>query len=251
MAKSLADEQEAKKELIREEMTVRQQAALEQSRAELERKLAGEGLRLTADGKYERIPEWAEAQAAAEREKARGKAEGEREGKHGIVDLSAATAADAGERRSLIDESRTVASELEKVGSWAELRKTRTFAGMDDDGIAAHMKNLSDRLARARTGAAMNKNEEALYDRLTGGSLDVAPQQAANLLRKLASAEARILSSKLKQEGELKTRPLSEVTSELDEIASSGAPSKGTRVYTLEERRAIDAVKARILAGRR
>lgn len=220
-------EQEDKKEQMRAQLAAQMEAHAAQKEQDIANKLAAEGLRRTATG-YELDLSFAEAEAEKARRIATGKAEGEREGKGGIVELPAPTVAEAGKTRALIDESRTIADELAKVDSWADLRKSRTFSGMDTEGIGAHMANLADRLGRARTGAAMNQFEADLYNRLTGGSLDVEPKQAANLLRKLASAESRILSSTLKMEGELKTKPLKEITDELDGLAvekPSGIPA--------------------------
>jgi hypothetical protein len=97
---------------------------------------------------------------------------------------------------SIINEARNVATELDKADqSWAELKTSKLFSGMDDKGIALQMQNLADKLGRARSGAAMSEAEQSLYNKLIGGDITASPKQSAQLLRKLANAEARTSKS--------------------------------------------------------
>lgn len=121
-------------------------------------------------------------------------------------ELPPAMLTETSKSKSLIDESLFIAKELENVKSWADLQKSKAFSGLDTDGIALQMKNLADRYARVRTGAALNKSEEALYDQLVGGDLTADPKQASKLLKKLASAEVRIMDSTLGFAEELGTK---------------------------------------------
>ena len=83
---------------------------------------------------------------------------------------------------------------------WLGYQAMQMFSGLDKEGTAVEMKNLVDYLTRARTGAALNENEEKTYDKMIAGDATASPRTAAIVLRKLAASNARLLL------GELNTR---------------------------------------------
>ena len=100
--------------------------------------------------------------------------------------------------RGVIAEAKTLASELDKQNiSWKDLQGSKIFSGLDESGIALQLQNLADRLARARSGAALNQTELTTFNKMVGGDLSASPQQVAKLLRKLAEAENRNLKVQL------------------------------------------------------
>lgn len=145
-------------------------------------------------------PEAIAAQAKLKGEEARAEAQGKQdvEGVNGfpLKDLPPTVAYDLAKSKGVIDEANQIANALDASGkSWADLKTSQVFSGLDKDGIALSLKNLADRLARARTGAAINVTEQKLYEDLVGGDLTADPKQVANLLRKLAQAESRMGNS--------------------------------------------------------
>lgn len=100
--------------------------------------------------------------------------------------------------KAVIEEAKLLAQEIDQIGpSWADLTASKFFSGMDKNGVGLALKNAADKLARARTGAAMNDSEIQLYNQLLGGDLTASPPQVAKLLRKLAQAESRMTQSQL------------------------------------------------------
>lgn len=97
-----------------------------------------------------------------------------------------------GESAAVIKEARDIADAIKSGISWEELQGSKAFSGLDKTGIGLTLSNLADKLARARTGAAMNKEETTLYNKLVGGDLTATPKQVSNLLNKLANAESRM-----------------------------------------------------------
>ncbi len=94
--------------------------------------------------------------------------------------------------KSIIDEARLVASEIEKIPSWGQYQASKYFSGMDKDGVASSVKNLIDRLGKLRSGAQLNDSEQKTYDSILGGDFSVDPKLAAALIRKFATAENRM-----------------------------------------------------------
>lgn len=112
--------------------------------------------------------------------------------------LGAEEQKDLGKSYGVIQEATTVADMLDQSkNGWLDYRLLRNFGAADKDGLGVAIANLADRLTRARTGAALNKNEQKLYEAMVGGDLTVDPKQAANLLRKLADSEQRNLTSRI------------------------------------------------------
>jgi hypothetical protein len=112
--------------------------------------------------------------------------------------FSAAAADELRKSYAVVQEADTVADMLDKSDlGWGDYQLMRRVGAADKDGLGVAIKNLADRLTRARTGAALNKNEEALYSKMVGGDITVEPKQAAKLLRKLAASESRYLQSSM------------------------------------------------------
>lgn len=128
---------------------------------------------------------------------------------------------------AVINDSLSLADALEQSGgNWLDLRKIRNFSAYDKEGLALVMQNLADRLTRARTGAALNGNEQKLYDRLVGGDITVDAKQSAALLRKLAAAESRYVSGAIDFSKKLATndtQPLLDKYKSIDEKYGLGA----------------------------
>ena len=102
------------------------------------------------------------------------------------------------EQKSFIEESASIANELNQIDSWTDFRKMRSFSSADKNGLALRLKNLADKLARARSGAALNDAEKKHYDQLISGDLTASPQDASRLLRKLATTEAKYVQDQIK-----------------------------------------------------
>lgn len=113
------------------------------------------------------------------------------------ANLPAAMTAQLAKSKSVIDEALNIAKDLDGVKSWTDLQSIKRFSGLDRQGVGLELKNLADRFARARTGAAMNASEVKLYNDLVGGDITAGPGQVANLLKKLADAESRTAVSEL------------------------------------------------------
>lgn len=182
-----------------------QEAQREQEAKKLERQydmeklLAGKGVAISPDGtELTPIPGLAEAEAQASALKKSSEIKAEREAKGAIADLPPVVQTELGKSKAVVDEARSIASALEESGkSWTDLQTQKAFSGADKDGIALALKNLADKLARARTGAAMSKEEVKLYSDLVGGDLSASPKQVASLLKKLAEAESRTAKSQI------------------------------------------------------
>lgn len=148
----------------------------------------------------ENSPENILAKAKAE---AQGKAEGEmtikgKEPEISIKDLPAEAQNKIYASKAVIDEAREISTELKKIGpSWTELQGSKYFSGLDKKGVGLALSNLADRLARARSGAALNDAEVELYNKLVKGDVTASPSQVANLLEKLANSEIRFNKSVL------------------------------------------------------
>lgn len=125
---------------------------------------------------------------------------------------------------TVIEEADTLASLLDQSkAGWLDYQIMKQFGAADKEGLALQVKNLSDRLSRARTGAALNAAEEALYGRLVGGDISVNPKQAATLLRKLAQAETRIMESGLDFSQSIKEGGAEAIRSKLAERSAARA----------------------------
>lgn len=138
---------------------------------------------------------------------------------------------------SVIQEADALAGLLDssKAG-WLDYQIMKKFGAADKDGIALQVKNLADRLSRARTGAALNASEERLYTRLVGGDISVDPKQAAQLLRKLSEAESRIMNASLDFAEQLK---------------SGGTPAIKANLAEQSAKRAAALQSANVPAGMR
>lgn len=137
-------------------------------------------------------------EAEAEAKKVAARLQAERAAMGNRVDLTPTQVQELTKSKVVIDEANVIASKLDSSGkSWTDLQTQKAFSGADKDGIAQALKNLADRFARARTGAAMNNAETKLYNELVSGDLTAEPAQVANLLRKLAEAESRAAQSQV------------------------------------------------------
>jgi len=105
--------------------------------------------------------------------------------------------------KSIIDEARLVASEIEKIPSWGQYQASKYFSGMDQNGVASSVKNLIDRLGKLRSGAQLNDSEQKTYNSILGGDFSVDPKLAAALIRKFAAAENRMSRTRVKSALEL------------------------------------------------
>lgn len=98
-----------------------------------------------------------------------------------------------GIQASAISEARDLATTLtNSKTTWAGLRAAKNFSGLDQEGIGLRFKDLADVLGRARSGAALNANEEKLYRDLVGGDYTASPAQVTNLLNKLSDTLERM-----------------------------------------------------------
>lgn len=178
----LADQQKNEKEL--------QDLKAESQMAQI---LAKEGVIKGPDGGVVPIPGLSDIKA----ENARKVAAAKEKMKGPLSGIPAATQAQLAKSKSVVDEARVVADDLAQITGWTELQSTKMFSGADQEGVGIALANLADKLARARTGAAMNKEETKLYSKIIGGDLSAGPQQVAKLLKKLADAESRMSKSEM------------------------------------------------------
>jgi hypothetical protein len=150
-------------------------------------------------------------------------------------ELSQSAKEELGKSFATIQEADTVAKMLENSNQgWGEYQLMKMFGAADKKGVGVAMKNLVDRLARARTGAQLNKEEEKLYDELVGGDISVDPKHAAKLLRKLAEAEGRYINSRIDAERLISEGPESvrAKIAEMDAARGRPAMSKATNIVT-------------------
>lgn len=186
--------------------------------------------RMEAEAKAEELrekfaTEFGPEAIAGARDLAQAKKAGElsAEGGTGRLDLSAPMTEALSKSKSIIDETRHIAGLLDASGpSWIDFRTQKAFSGADKEGIAMLILNATDRLARSRSGAALNKEESKRLDRIMAGDLSATPAQVASLLRKLADAEARAVTSQLEFVNAAKRGTLEDLKSML---AGSGASS--------------------------
>ena len=116
-----------------------------------------------------------------------------------VQDIPSAMVGEYQKRYEFNQEARDIARELRAIGpSWSNIQASKMFSGMDDEGIGLSIKNLADKLARARSGAALNKSEEALYQQLVGGDITAGPERISFLLNKLADTDSRMAANSLK-----------------------------------------------------
>lgn len=123
-----------------------------------------------------------------------------------------------------------VADVLDKSGlNWAKLRLAKNFSAFDKTGVGLAMADLADRLTRARTGAALNANEQKLYDFLVGGDLTTTPEQASKLMRILAAQESEAIIDRATFGGRdpgVDLSPYKSISSKYGLKANGDAPTK-------------------------
>lgn len=181
-----------------------QEVALEQSKqkTQLANELLKDGMMITQDGQIQKVPMLTETRIANKADEAGATERAKLQAKLDLqgtapAEIPSAMIPKVAASNAVIEEAKTVSDRLATLDSWTGYKAAQAFGGLDKDGIALELKNLADRFARARTGAAMNKEETELYQKLVGGDLTVDPKQASKLLRKLADAEGRMLTSEL------------------------------------------------------
>lgn len=114
------------------------------------------------------------------------------------AELPAAMVTEIAKAKGVVNEAMTLGRALDKDNvTWKDLQGSKMFSGLDETGIGLQLKNLADRLARARSGAALNATEMATFDKMVGGDLSASPKQVAGLLKKLAEAETRFMKSQI------------------------------------------------------
>lgn len=166
---------------------------------DLQRSLVGQGIDVNPEtGQYSSNPQILAALEATEEAKARAKAKYREPDKSNKTNIPAANLTQLSKSKGVVDEANVLAKKLELAGqSWGTIQAAKAFSGLDKDAIGLEIKNLADRLARARTGAAMNQSEVKLYGQIVGGDVTASPKQIAKLLKKLAEAESRISQSEI------------------------------------------------------
>jgi hypothetical protein len=144
-------------------------------------------------------PEIAAAKASFEKHVAQGTAEGKRAGEGGSANIPAAIMGEVADQAGIVQEARAIGAELKTSGkSWSDIQSAGMFAGLDEDGAAARVADLADRVMRSRTGATAPPAEAAAIRKFIAGDRTVGPQQMANLLEKFAEREAANAKAKLK-----------------------------------------------------
>lgn len=96
-----------------------------------------------------------------------------------------------------VQENLRLASEIERFPDWMTYKATMAASGLDPNALFARILNNKDKLARARTGAVINKDEEVVFQRMLLGDFSAGPQAVANILRKISEAEARGAENKI------------------------------------------------------
>jgi len=98
---------------------------------------------------------------------------------------------------SFIKEGETLVPELRNLKSWDDLQSTKLGTSFDKEGLQARLSNLVDVLARARSGAALSKEENAMYQQMIQGDMSGTPTVVANTLSKLLEADRRMGSNRI------------------------------------------------------
>ena len=145
--------------------------------------------------KIESSPEALEAARLIEQNKASGKKSGEGTS----AAIPAAIMGEVADQAGIVEEARAISAGLRTSGkTWADIQKAGMFAGLDEDGVAASVADLADRVMRSRTGATAPAAEAATIKKFIAGDRTVGPQQMANLLEKFADREANNAKAKIK-----------------------------------------------------
>ena len=137
----------------------------------------------------------------------------------------------------VVDEARSIASDIEKSGnSWASYQAAKGLSAADTQGLGLRLTYLADSLARAKSGAALNKQEEETYGKMAKGDISAEPAQVAHLLRVLAESEAKQV---------LSMKPLLQADS-IDSFMGSFQPAEDPRKKALDDK--IAALETQINA---
>lgn len=103
-----------------------------------------------------------------------------------------------GKSKAVIDEALYLSNEFyNSPDNKVETQLAFLFPNLDESGRATQLKNLADSLTRAKTGAALNTNEQKVYKELTRGNIISDAKTIANILRKLAESESRLVKSQI------------------------------------------------------
>ena len=144
----------------------------------------------------------------------------------GRVDLSAALEKELIQTKQIVDEARFVAPEIKKFGSWAALRAGSALAKADPEAYLADVRNLVDRVARTRSGAAIPKPEYEKIQSFIAGDFSLSPADVASYLEATARREERFGASALKTAADLNDpAKRSALFSPVDGGGGSGGPS--------------------------
>lgn len=87
---------------------------------------------------------------------------------------------------------------LQKMPTYAGFKAAQAFSQADREGLMAQFENAKDVLVRARTGAAMNKEEGETYDKMLLGNFDADPQLIARVLGKLTASMRRMSATEVR-----------------------------------------------------
>lgn len=99
-----------------------------------------------------------------------------------------------------VDEMRALASDVENK-SWKELKLAQNISAADTSGIGLRIRNLTDVLGKARSGASLNATEEKAYKKMIAGDFSADGKVMASTLRKLADTESKMALKKIETFG--------------------------------------------------
>lgn len=184
--------------LLEDEQTKALELERQKQMGDLQKSLIGQGIEVNpTTGEYSSNPAILAALGEAADVKERAKAKYRAAEKPRSVDIPAETLNKLMTSKAFIDEGYKISDALENSGNnWASFNAMKRVTGLDKEGLGLRLSNLADTLARARSGAALNKEEVILYNNLIKGDVTGTPKQVSILLRKLVDTEARMGQSK-------------------------------------------------------
>lgn len=112
------------------------------------------------------------------------------------VEIPAAAAEKLAASGAAVNEMRSLANDI-KGKTWAELKLAQNFSAADTSGIGLRVRNLTDVLGKARSGASLNATEEKAYNKMIAGDFTADPKIMASTLQKLADVETKMSLDKI------------------------------------------------------